>query len=70
MISGQPNIGVWQCPDTGMWQSGCGYIVPVCGKLTSEPVLEGRAAITAKLSGAVDSDGKLTGLAKTYECED
>lgn len=70
MINGITNIGVWQCVDMGVWQSGCFAVVLGCGKLQSRPVLTGRFQAKVKLEGKIQSRVVSEGIFGTYSCED
>lgn len=61
MISGVTNIGCWQCPDRGLWQSGCYHIIPNCGKLGCKPVVTGQAKAVPLVTGQAKSEPLVTG---------
>lgn len=64
------NIGLWQCVDIGMWQSGCYWPMPVCGQVNATAKIQGAVSGKVKLQGSVETGAKIEGKAKTYQCED
>ena len=69
MVAGITNIGLWQCVDIGVWQSGCYSIIPNCGKLGSRPLYEGKLKSEPKYTGQLQSEPKITGKFGTPNCE-
>jgi len=63
------NIGLWQCVDIGIWQSGCYSIVPTCGKLKSNPAVIGKIRSDVTIGGQFKSEPKTKGKLSTFQCE-
>lgn len=70
MINGVTNIGVWQCVDIGVWQSGCFTVVPSYGKFKSQSVFTGRLKSNINLDGSLQSGIKVEGKLGTFSSED